>query len=149
MPVRILVPSTDAPGHPFCKLRNRLEDKGREDAGEIPDDDHELVIEQVCAIDVAKAPGKVCVGLPRPSWGGRRISRVWDVEATTGNLNRLSSHFGDDRAETGVTLVGEVCEGVRDAGIGTNHLRRFVVTVAAGTLCDGAASERTPWRVGR
>ena len=29
--VRILVPSTDAPGQPFCRLRNRLEDKGRED----------------------------------------------------------------------------------------------------------------------
>jgi hypothetical protein len=28
---------------------------------EIPDDDHELVIERVCAIDVAKASGKVCV----------------------------------------------------------------------------------------
>jgi hypothetical protein len=28
---------------------------------EMPDDDHELVIERVCAIDVAKASGKVCV----------------------------------------------------------------------------------------
>ena len=34
---------------------------------EIPDDDHELVIERVCAIDVAKASGKVCVRLPHPS----------------------------------------------------------------------------------
>ena len=25
--VRILVPSTDAPGQPFCRLRNRLEDR--------------------------------------------------------------------------------------------------------------------------
>jgi len=49
---------------------------------EIPDDDHELVIERVCAIDVAKASGKVCVRLPHLSGGGRRISRVWDVEAT-------------------------------------------------------------------
>jgi hypothetical protein len=28
---------------------------------EIPDDDHELVIERVCAIDVAKASRKFCV----------------------------------------------------------------------------------------
>jgi transposase len=49
---------------------------------ETPDDDHELVIERVCAIDVANASGKVCVRLPHLSGGGRRISRVWDVEAT-------------------------------------------------------------------
>ena len=46
---------------------------------EIPDDDHELVIERVCAIDVAKAAGKVCVRLPGRA--GRRVSRVWDVTA--------------------------------------------------------------------
>ena len=32
---------------------------------EIPDAEHELVIERVAAIDVAKAAGKVCVRLPR------------------------------------------------------------------------------------
>ena len=37
---------------------------------EIPDAEHELVIERVAAIDVAKASGKVCVRLPRPSRGG-------------------------------------------------------------------------------
>ena len=55
---------------------------------EILDDDHELVIERVCAIDVAKA-GKVCVRMPHPSRGGRRISRVWDVDATTGAVTEL------------------------------------------------------------
>jgi len=60
---------------------------------EILDDDHELVIERVCAIDVAKASGKVCVRLPHPSWGGRRISRVWDVEATTGAVTELADHL--------------------------------------------------------
>ena len=29
--VRIQFPSTNAPGKPFCKLRNQLEAKGRED----------------------------------------------------------------------------------------------------------------------
>ena len=41
---------------------------------EIPDAEHELVIERVAAIDVAKAAGKVCVRLPGRS--GRRFSRV-------------------------------------------------------------------------
>ena len=40
---------------------------------EIPDAEHELVIERVAAIDVAKAAGKVCVRLPGRS--GRRFSR--------------------------------------------------------------------------
>jgi hypothetical protein len=40
---------------------------------EIPDAEHELVIERVAAVDVAKAAGKVCVRLPGRS--GRRFSR--------------------------------------------------------------------------
>jgi hypothetical protein len=59
---------------------------------EILDDDHELVIERVCAIDVAKASGKVCVRVPQPSRRGRRISRVWDVAATTGAVTELADH---------------------------------------------------------
>jgi transposase len=60
---------------------------------EILDDDHELVVERVCAIDVAKASGKVCVRLPHPSWAGRRVSKVWDVEATTGAVTELADHL--------------------------------------------------------
>jgi transposase len=50
---------------------------------EIPDADHEQLIERVAAIDVAKEFGKVCVRLPDPARPGRRISRVWDTAATT------------------------------------------------------------------
>ncbi|WP_257014955.1 IS110 family transposase [Rhodococcus sp. ACPA1] len=57
---------------------------------EIPDADHELVIEQVCAIDVAKASGKVCVRTPRQR---RRVSKVWDVEATTGAVTDLAEQL--------------------------------------------------------
>jgi transposase len=42
---------------------------------------------------VAKASGKVCVRVPHPSGGGRRISRVWDVEATTGAVTELADHL--------------------------------------------------------
>jgi hypothetical protein len=55
---------------------------------EIPDADHELVIERVAAIDMAKAAGKVCVRLPGKA--GRRFSRVWDVPAHTGPVTELA-----------------------------------------------------------
>jgi len=45
---------------------------------EIDGDDHELVIERLCAIDLAKASGNICVRLPHTSPGGQRISRVSD-----------------------------------------------------------------------
>ena len=66
---------------------------------EIPDAEHELVIERVAAIDVAKAAGKVCVRLPGRS--GRRFSRVWDVPARTGAVAEL----GEQLVELGVEKV--------------------------------------------
>lgn len=60
---------------------------------EIPDAEHELVIERVAAIDVAKATGKVCVRLPGQS--GRRVSRVWDISATTGAVADLGEQLVD------------------------------------------------------
>ena len=65
---------------------------------EIPDADHELVIERVCAVDVAKASGTVCVRTPRER---RRVSKVWDVEATTGAVGDLA----DQLIELGVEKV--------------------------------------------
>ena len=57
---------------------------------EIPDAEHELVIERA-AIDVAKAAGKVCVRLPGKS--GRRFSRVWDLPARSGAITELAQHL--------------------------------------------------------
>ena len=65
---------------------------------EIPDADHELVIERVCAVDVAKASGTVCVRTPRER---RRFSKVWDLEATTGAVGDLA----DQLIELGVEKV--------------------------------------------
>ncbi len=65
---------------------------------EIPDADHELVMERVCAVDVAKASGVVCVRAPRER---RRVSKVWDVEATTGAVSDLA----DQLMELGVEKV--------------------------------------------
>ena len=66
---------------------------------EIPDAEHELVIERVAAIDVAKAAGKVCVRLPGKS--GRRFSRVWDVPARTGAIGELAEQL----IESGIEKV--------------------------------------------
>ena len=60
---------------------------------EILDEDHELVIERVCAIDVAKASGMVCTRLPQGAAAGRRVSRVWEVAATTRAITELADHL--------------------------------------------------------
>lgn len=57
---------------------------------EILDADHEQLIERVAAIDVAKEFGKVCIRLPDPARPGRRISRVWDTDATTNAVLALA-----------------------------------------------------------
>lgn len=60
---------------------------------EIPDEEHERLIERVCAIDVAKASGKVCTRVPHAATPGRRVSRVWDVPATTRAVVELGEHL--------------------------------------------------------
>jgi transposase len=64
---------------------------------EIPDAEYELLVARVAAIDVAKASGKVCVRLPGRA--GRRVSRVWDVAATSGAVTDLAEHLVGQRIE--------------------------------------------------
>ena len=68
----------------------RSKPKHRPVPEEIPDADHELVMERVCAIDVAKASGVVCVRTPRER---RRVSKVWDVQASTGAVSDLAAQL--------------------------------------------------------
>jgi transposase len=60
---------------------------------EIPDEDHERLIGRVCAIDVAKQSGKVCTRVPDDKGAARRVSRVWDVAATTNAITQLGDHL--------------------------------------------------------
>jgi len=60
---------------------------------EIPDEEHERILERVCAIDVAKESGTVCTRMPHESKEGRRISRVWQVTATTRAILELADHL--------------------------------------------------------
>ena len=64
---------------------------------EIPDAEHELVVERAAAIDVCKESGKVCVRQPGNS--GRRFSRVWDVSARTGAITELAEQLLQLRIE--------------------------------------------------
>jgi transposase len=59
---------------------------------EIPDAESEQVWTRVCAVDVAKESGTVCTRLPGPS-GKRRVSRVWQVAATTNAVSDLAAEL--------------------------------------------------------
>jgi transposase len=69
----------------------------KQEPEEIPDTEHELVLERVCAIDVAKDSGKVCVRVS--SRAGRRVSKVWDVAARSGAVAELAEHLVDEGIE--------------------------------------------------
>jgi transposase len=70
---------------------------------EIEDEEYEQILERVCAIDVAKASGKVCTRMPHPSRAGARRTRVWDVDATTNAILELGEHLAGEGIEK-VTL---------------------------------------------
>jgi len=70
---------------------------------EIVDEEHEQVCERVAAIDVAKATGMVCVRVPDDARPGRRVSRVWEVQATTRAVIELGDHLACEGIEK-VTL---------------------------------------------
>ena len=73
---------------------------------EIEDEEHEQILERVCAIDVAKASGKVCTRVPHPSRPGARRTRVWDVDATTNAILELGEHLAGE----GLGAVGMMAE---------------------------------------
>ena len=70
---------------------------------EIEDEEHEQILERVCAIDVAKASGKVCTRVPHESRPGKRRTRVWDVDATTNAILELGEHLAAEEIQK-VTL---------------------------------------------
>jgi transposase len=57
---------------------------------EIDAEEHEEIVERVAAIDVAKASGTVCTRVPHGSIAARRVTRVWDVAATTNAIMALA-----------------------------------------------------------
>jgi transposase len=90
------------------------------DVKEIDADADEEMLERVGAIDVAKASGKVCVRLPGQR---RRITKVWDVKATTKAIMALA----DELAGLGIERV--VVESTAD------YWRPFFYLLEARGLC--------------
>jgi transposase len=70
---------------------------------EIPDEEHEQLLERVAAVDVAKASGMVCLRVPQESRPGRRRTRVWEVDATTNAVLELGEFLAREQVEK-VTL---------------------------------------------
>jgi transposase len=68
-------------------------------AQEILDTGHEQVHQRVCAIDVGKASGTVCVRLPHTEPAGRRLSKVWQVDAMFGRVVELADQLVDLQVE--------------------------------------------------
>jgi len=68
---------------------------------EIDPEEEEERLERVGAIDVAKASGKVCTRVPHPSVPNRRVTKVWDVSATTNAIALLA----DELAEMAIERV--------------------------------------------
>jgi transposase len=89
---------------------------------EIDVEEHEQIVERVASIDVAKASGEVCTRVPHPSIAGRRVTRVWSVEATTNAIIALA----DQLAELGIERV--VVESTSD------YWRAFVYLLQARGL---------------
>jgi transposase len=87
---------------------------------EILDEEHEQVLQRVCAIDVAKGFGQVCVRVPRTD--GKRGSKVFPVDATTGEVLKL-----------GETLLGQGIEMVTLEST-SDYWRIFYYLLEAGGL---------------
>jgi transposase len=66
---------------------------------EIEVDDGGDVVQRVAAIDVAKASGTVCTRVPPPTVAGRRVTKVWDVAATTSAVMGLADELARQRVE--------------------------------------------------
>jgi len=66
---------------------------------EVEAEEHEEIVERVAAIDVAKASGEVCTRVPHASIPGRRVTRVWTVEATTDAIVELGERLARDGIE--------------------------------------------------
>jgi transposase len=66
---------------------------------ELDVDEHEEILERVAAIDVAKASAKVCTRVPHASVQRRRVTKVWDVAATTNAVMALADELAEANIE--------------------------------------------------
>ena len=72
-----------------------------QDGDTVEVEDPEETVARVAAIDVAKASGMVCTRVPHQTTPGKRITRVWEVAATTNAIIALA----DQLARQGIERV--------------------------------------------
>lgn len=89
---------------------------------EIDVDEHEQSVERVAAIDVAKASGMVCTRVPHDTSETRRVTKVWEVKASTRSILELADHL--------------VCQGIQRVVIEStsDYWRAFHYILAARGL---------------
>jgi transposase len=56
-------------------------------------EEHEQIVARVAAVDVAKASGMVCTRLPHPAKPDKRVTKVWQVPATSNTILELAEHL--------------------------------------------------------
>jgi transposase len=59
----------------------------------------EQMVERVAAVDVAKASAMLCTRVPHASVAGRRVTRVWEVPATTNAIIGLAEQLAAEGIE--------------------------------------------------
>ncbi|MDQ6740533.1 MAG: IS110 family transposase [Actinomycetota bacterium] len=94
---------------------------------EVADDDQ--LVQRAAAIDVAKASGMVCTRVPHEATAGKRVTRVWQVSATTNAILGLA----DQLAAEGIERI--VLES-------TSDYWRPSLLPAGGTWAAGVAGQR-------
>src|SRR5947209_5217397 len=60
---------------------------------EVEDEQYEQILERVAAVDVAKATGMVCTRVPDDARPGRRLTKVWEIPATTSAIIELGEYL--------------------------------------------------------
>jgi transposase len=93
------------------------------DGRQVEVEENEQIVERVAAIDVAKASGMVCTRVPHQTTPGKRITRVWEVAATTNAIIALADQL------TGQGIERVVVESTSD------YWRGFVYLLEARGLC--------------
>src|SRR6266508_5476737 len=101
-PVRISASLSEAPGQPSCVPTRRRRCLVSGEVEELEAEEYEQIVERVAAIDAAKGSGQVCTRVPHASIAGRRVTKVWNVQATTNAISALAEQLACEGIERGV-----------------------------------------------
>jgi transposase len=111
------------------------------DGRQVEVEEHEQIVERVAAIDVAKASGMVCTRVPHQSTPGKRITRVWEVAATTNAIIALADQLtGQGIQRVVVESTSHYWRGLSTAG--SRRLWVWLVNAGDARAGPGPAQDR-------